>query len=413
MDISTPKRDFLKLALWAALCGASPAAFAAKSVLKNPCLSPALPEALAGSPILARVWEGLNPENVWDMHLHLTGMGDGNSGVVVGPKMKTLKHPFLNLQRLFYINGACAQHKGASVDENYVNHLVALVENMPKGFKTLLFAFDWFCDQKGDPVSSRSTFYVPNGYARRVAATYPHVFSWVASIHPYRKDAVKRLEAAVAGGAKAVKWLPAAQNIDPDSPSCDAFFEALAQLNIPLITHCGAEKATIAGNLEYLGNPLKLRRALDKGVRVVVAHCATHGSDEDLDKPGKRLASFALFSRMMDDPRWKDRLYGDISAITLRNRKPAVIKVLLARKDWHPRLLNGSDYPLPGIYPLMSAASLAREGLIPQEAVKTLELLRGHNPIYFDFALKRLMSRQGDAFLPQVFETRPFFEPTG
>ena len=33
-----------------------------------------------------------------------------------------------------------------------------------------------------------------------------------------------------------------------------------------------------------------------------------------------------------------------------------------------------------------------------------------HNPLYFDFALKRLLSWQGNTFSAQVFETRLFFE---
>ena len=40
---------------------------------------------------------------------------------------------------------------------------------------------------------------------------------------------------------------------------------------------------TLAGNPRRIGNPLRLRRALDAGVRVVVAHCASMGQDRDLD----------------------------------------------------------------------------------------------------------------------------------
>jgi mannonate dehydratase len=273
----------------------------------------------------------------------------------------------------------------------------------------MLLAFDWFCDENGKPVPEKSTFYVPNEYAREVASAHSGLFEWVASIHPYRPDAVDRLHAAAEGGARAVKWLPSAQNIDLSSPRCDAFYTALAQLKLPLITHGGAERATEAKELESFGNPLKARRALEAGVRVVIAHCAGDGEDDDLDNPGKRLPSFDLFARLMESPEWRTNLHGDISAILLRNRDTKIIKELLLREDWHTRLLNGSDYPLPGVMPLNSPARIAKEGLLPEEAVAPLETLRDHNPLYFDLVAKRLLSWQGKSFPAGVFETRGFF----
>jgi len=160
----------------------------------------------------------------------------------------------------------------------------------------------------------------------------------------------------------------------------------------------------------YFGNPLRLRRALDAGVRVVVAHCASHGEDEDLDKKGTRQSSFDLFARLMDRPEWKKNLFGDISATVLRNRKPEILKTLLMREDWHGRLLNGSDYPLPGILPLISLSRFVRHGLLPKESVDGLASLRQANALYFDLALKRSLAWQGKSFPAQVFETRAFFE---
>ncbi|MDR2112855.1 MAG: amidohydrolase family protein [Candidatus Accumulibacter sp.] len=403
------RRRFLTAAASLAMAGAAFCAHARRPFLLNPCRDPAL-DALTESPWLARVWEGLDPARVWDGHVHLAGIGDSANGLRIGPRLLSLWHPVLYGQRLFYLNAGCVSTEPGSVDENYARRLALLAQNVAPGFKTMLFAFDWYHDDSGHPVAGQSTFYVPDDYARRVAAARPDVFEWVASIHPRAPDAVDRLEAAAAQGAKAVKWLPAAQNIDPASKHCDAFFAALARLRLPLITHCGAEKAAQNASLEYLGNPLRLRRALDAGARVVVAHCATAGMDEDLDRPGTRRASFELFTRLMERPEWKDRLFGDISAIVLRNRKPEVLRVLLERDDWHERLLNGSDYPLPGILPLVSPAALARHGLLPREAVADLDTLREHNPLYFDLALKRALSWNGKSFPPRVFATRAFFE---
>lgn len=404
------RRRFFKTALLAA-AGILGATFVhtRKPFLLNPCRDPA-DAALTQNPWLTRIWQGLDPAKVWDCHVHLTGIGDSDQGLYVGKKLLSLWHPILYAQRLFYINAGCVSNQPGTIDENYAHRLFALASNMPAGFKAMLFAFDWYHDDNGQPVPELSTFYVPDAYARQMAKTHPDVFEWVASIHPYRPDAVDRLEAAAAQGVRAVKWLPAAQNIDPASKRCDAFFAALARLRLPLITHCGAEKAAQSASLEHFGNPLNLRRALDAGVKVVVAHCASYGEDEDIDKPGTRQASFDFFTRLMEQPEWKDNLFGDISAIVLRNRKPEIIRILLERNDWHGRLLNGSDYPLPGILPIISPAALASHGLLPEDAVAELETLREHNALYFDLALKRSLNWQGKTFPAGVFETRAFFE---
>lgn len=411
-SLNQSRRRFLKASLLAAVgVSCAIATHARKPFLLNPCLNPA-DAALYQSPWLARVWQGLDPAQVWDCHVHLAGIGDSGHGLHVGQKLESLWHPVLYGQRLFYMNAGCVSTEPGTVDENYVRRLALLVRNMPAGVKAMLFAFDWYHDDSGQPVSEASTFYVPDSYARQMAKEHPGVFEWVASIHPYRPDAVDRLEAAAAEGARAVKWLPAAQNIDPASERCDAFFAALARLRLPLIIHCGEEKAVQGVSLMALGNPLRLRRALDAGVKVVVAHCASHGEDEDLDRPGTWQKSFDLFARLMERTEWKNNLFGDISAIVLRNHKPEMIRTLLMREDWHGRLFNGSDYPLPGILPLVSLSRLVRYGLLPQERVADLEALREVNPLYFDLALKRSLNWQGKTFPARVFETRAFFEAT-
>ena len=54
-------------------------------------------------------------------------------------------------------------------------------------------------------------------------------------------------------------------------------------------------------------------------------------------------------------------------------------------------------------------AALARAGLLPKAAVHDLDILRQHNPLFFDFALKRLLRWQGHSFSPAVFATRRLF----
>lgn len=375
----------------------------------NPC-SGHLPDRLRDHPLLQEVWRGLDASQVWDGHVHLVGEGDGGDGAWISPAMDSLWHPVLRMQKAFYMNAACVKDVPGQLDRNYVARLTHLVEDMKPGFKVLLYAFDWYHDEHGRADRERSIFHIPNPYAAAVAHSHPESFEWAASIHPYRADCVDALHAAAQQGARAVKWLPSAMGIDPLSARCDRFYEALAASDMPIISHAGRELAVQGGNQDF-GNPLRLRRALDHGVRVVVAHCASDGDDHDIDQgaKGPRVRSFTLFARLMDEPRYMGKLYADISALTQLNRMWA-LKSVLRRGDWHPRLLNGSDYPLPGIMPLFSVTDMLHRELLDPDAVPFLQAIRAHNSLLFDFSLKRLLRFEKTRFPSSVFETRRFFE---
>lgn len=394
----------LFLAALAAAATPAVAGWVRKSPLGNPC-KPGLPDDAEVRALLARTWAGLDPARVWDVHTHLTGVGDGGKGVWISPEMASWKHPTQRARRDFLLNAACADAAPGAVDATYVAHFARLLDDHPAGARALLFAFDHYHDEQGRPFPKNSTFHVSNDHARDVARMRPDRFEWAASIHPYRGDGVAALEQAAAEGARAVKWLPTGQNIDPASPRCDRFYAALAHLDLPLISHAGAE-ATVKARHEAYGNPLRLRRALDAGVRVVAAHCASHG--EDRDERGRTLASFDLFTRLMDRPDYVGRLFGDLSAMTQLNRS-AQLKAVLARSDWHTRLLNGSDYPLPGARPLISLRKLALEGLLEADLIGPLDRLRNHNALLFDLALKRHLAWEGKRLPAGVFQTREFF----
>lgn len=406
------RRQFLKtlpvLGLGAASLSA--AAFWPEQGLLHECRS-GLPETVTRHPLMQAVWEGLDSHQVWDCHTHLVGSGDSGSGAWFSPEMDSVWHPLLRLQKLFYMNAGCVHQAPGQMDQSYIERLHNLMDGMAPGFKAILLAFDWRHDENGKPDPKHSIFHIPNAYAAEVARRYPAYFEWAASIHPYRADCEEALQQAVQDGARAVKWLPSAMGIDPASPRCDKFYRALAQSGLALISHAGRELAVQGGSQDD-GNPLKLRRAMDHGARVVVAHCASDGNDMDLDQGvhGPRLNSFELFARLMNEARYEKLVFADISALTQVNRAWA-LKAVLQRTDWHPRLLNGSDYPLPGVMPLFSAGKLAEMGLLDQAAVPWLKEVRAHNPLLFDFALKRLLRFEGQGFPVSTFETRRFFTP--
>jgi mannonate dehydratase len=123
--------------------------------------------------------------------------------------------------------------------------------------------------------------------------------------------------------------------------------------------------------------------------------------------------NFDLFSRMMDEPRYEGKLFGDISAMTQLNRLGKPLDTILRRREWHPRLLNGSDYPLPGVMPLFSVQEMAAQGYLEPQLVAPISVLRHHNPLLFDFVLKRHLRLDGQGFANSVFETGRTFARFG
>jgi mannonate dehydratase len=257
-----------------------------------------------------------------------------------------------------------------------------------------------------------SSFFIPNRYAADLAQRYPGRFEWICSVHPYRADAIDELQWSVRQGAPAVKWLPSAMGMDPMSPKCDPFYQALTRFNLPLLTHGGEEEAVASGATAEFNNPLRLRRPLDQGVRVIVAHCASLGDSIDTDHGpnGPRRQNFELFERLMNEARYERQLFGEISALIQANREESVVATLIRRVEWHPRLINGSDYPLPGVIPLISPRRFANEGFLTETQAQVLSEIRRYNPLLFDFVLKRSLVNDGHRFSPVVFESRRVFE---
>ena len=379
---------------------------AASRRIRNPCRG-RLPPDLAQHDRVLSALQGLDASRLLDTHAHLLGTGDAGSGCSVNPAMHQWWHPVEVLRRKVILNAACVPADAPSVDRAYVQRLLTLADDFPAGARWWLFAFEQAHDDAGQPQPDHSSFHVPDAYAAHIARQHPSRFDWVASIHPYRDDALARLDAALAAGAVAVKWLPSAMNIDLRDPRSRAFCERLAHAGRPLIVHCGEEKAVPGAGRDELGNPLLVRHALDSGTRVIVAHAASLGHADDIDKrSAPERPAFELFARLMDEPGYSGRLLADISAVFQANRTPKVWRTVLQREDWQPRLLHGSDHPLPGVMPLFSPARLQRAGLLDEADVALLLRLREHNPLLFDLVLKRRLRAGGAKLGAGVFEGR-------
>jgi len=384
-------------------------AHAALPGLDNPCRGK-LPQALAQHDLVRAAFEGLDPHALWDVHAHLLGTGDSGSGCTVHPSMSQWWRPIEVLRRQAILNAACVGSDAASVDLAYVERLLSLTHDFPAGARWLLFAFDHAHGDDGAAHPDTTTFHVPDRYARSVVTAHAERFGFVASIHPYAADAIERLNRAIADGALAIKWLPSAMNIDPRDPRCRPFYARLAASRVPLIIHFGEEQAVPGAGRNEFGNPLLARVPLEAGVRVVMAHCASLGHALDLDKPSApRVSAFDLFARLMDERAHEPLLLGDVSAVLQINRRTDIARTLIERDDWHARLLHGSDYPLPGIPILTRPQRLVDAGLLDARAVPLLLQVREHNPLLFDFMLKRSLRAGARGLSASVFDTRRHF----
>jgi uncharacterized protein len=379
---------------------------------------PADPDAPLSSEAAALVvaaWKGIDPARTLDAHVHLVGLGAGGTGCWTHPNTEQyLRHPITFTK--FYVYRLAAGVDGeVDTDRRYVQRLVSLMEpQQPRG-RLLLLPFDQVHDPDGTPRPELSQFFTPNDYALRVAREHPALFVPAASVHPYRRDAVDELNRCLEAGAVAVKWLPNSHRIDPSSPRCDALYRVLADRGVPIITHAGEEQAVEAEEAQRFGNPLHLRRALEAGVKVIVAHCASLGMDPDLDAPGDTkpwVPSFDLFLRMMGEERYRGRLFADLSALCQFNRCERPLREMLTRAELHGRCVHGSDYPLPAVNALVRTGKLESLGYLTADERRALNELDRHNPLLFDFTLKRtLRHREGDR--EHRFGAESFMVPPG
>ena len=398
------RRTALKLLGLSAVAGTGAAYWPDEGVF-NPCLIQKMPDHLMSHEIMQAAWDGIDSKYYIDTHAHMAGTGDSNSGIWLHPDMQNPLQVLHYVRFKFYLNAACVQDK-QNIDQQYVEHMLRLHRDFPSAAKFMLLAFDYHHDEQGEKVTDKTPFAVPNEYVAQLAKRYPQQFEWAASIHPYRKDCVTLLDWCVRHGARAVKWLPQMMGINPASKLCEQFYDALAKHDIPLLCHAGDEHAVAGVEAQSLGNPLLLRKPLEHGVKVIVAHCATMGSNVDIDK-GKQampVGNFQLFARMMDEPQYEGKLFGDISAIPQVNRYGPALGNIIYRQDWHHRLLNGSDFPLPGVMPMFSVKRIFKMGLLEEKQIEYIKEVRRYNPVLFDFVLKRSMRYKGMKLADSIFE---------
>ncbi len=364
--------------------------------------------------LIEQAFEGIDASQLRDYHTHMLGVNTEQNGNFVNEGWQSPFHGLIHYIQFEVYKSAAGITDVEQADEQYVSRLKNLIQYMPQHGKFGIMAFDYFHDEEGNPIKELSTFRVPNTYVIEKVKEHPNLFFPIISIHPYRKDAVDTLIYYAKEGVRFVKWLPNAMGIHPASKSMNdrlvAYYRVMHDYEMALITHTGDEKATEAEEFQNFGNPLFLKKPLDMGVKVIMAHVASLGECKEADAefctPGIPYIDLAI--GMLEDPKYQNLLFADISALTQDNRKDNLDKVL-ENEAIHSNLINGSDYPLPAVNIVIQTRTLESAGYITPEERESLNEIYDFNPLLFDFVLKRTLrhTKTGAKFPVSVFLEHP------
>lgn len=258
-----------------------------------------------------------------DIHIHL--LGSASEGCYISEAL--LRRPWWRL---------ISRRLGLNVENvgQYVERLASYIRESPIDIGVVL-AFDAIYDKHGER-DPRTSFYVPNDYALKVARQHRELLAGV-SINPNRRDALDELDRCIEAGAVLVKWLPNAQDIDPSDPRHKAFYRKLREGKMPLLSHVGSE-FTMRVARQDSGNPQKLRLALEEGTTVIAAHAGvSYGG-----------LSTRYLREWLALVRNYPNLYGDIAALSF-GLGGRYVRYLLQDEVARDRLVYGSDFPVPPI----------------------------------------------------------------
>jgi predicted TIM-barrel fold metal-dependent hydrolase len=264
-----------------------------------------------------------------DCHVHLAALPDGDNGCYISPKM--LKSP---LFRFLLWKHQLSPSNPREANRKYLDDLLTELRASRHVQKAVLLGMDGVYDQNGRLNQAHTDFLISNDYVLKTARAYPNEFLAGVSINPQRRDAVEEVHRCADAGASLVKVLPNAQQFNPADTRFKAFYRTLAERKLPFLSHVGYEFSLI-GKDQSLGDPDRLRLALDEGTAVIAAHACSYG-----------LIIYEKFLPTLRDlVKRYPYFYSDISALTLPNR----LRMLLHLRQYpevHERLLFGTDYPL-------------------------------------------------------------------
>jgi len=320
--------------------------------------------------------EPLPAASLVDLHCHVAGLGGGDSGCFVSERLRR------SWKVGFYFRsfGVSRQELEQQGDGLCADRLATMLGQSRHVGRAVVLALDGAVDDRGNLDAAHTEFYVPNEFVAALAASHTNLL-FGASINPYRPDALARLDRAAASRAVLVKWLPSIQLIDPADERLAPFYRRMAELQLPLLVHTGAEHSFTWSKDEY-ADPARLRLPLSLGVTVIAAHAAWPGC-HDGERDSDRLAAL-----MREYP----NLYADISSLTQINKLGA-LRSVLRRPEFRGRLVYGTDFPLINL-PIVSPWCFPLDLTLRQR----WQISRIENPWDRDVALKQTLGVPADVF---------------
>lgn len=286
---------------------------------------------------VAIVNEDLEQLTITDWHVHVAGLGYGNSDNFINDAMRN------NFRFKFFLKWMNVTEKELEQhgDQIVVARLNEKIEESRYIDQAIILALDGVIDEETRQLDKVATqFYVDNEFVANEVAKYPKLL-FGASINPGRDNSIALLEKVHRQGAVLIKWIPSIMHFDPADKKFEAFYRKMAELDMPLLTHTGMEKSFPNTN-DALADPRRLELALKLGVTVIAAHIATTGKSEGQDNFERILPMFDEYSN----------LYTDISSLTQINKLGYLARALKV-PGLTERMIYGSDWPLQS-FPLVS-----------------------------------------------------------
>ncbi len=280
----------------------------------------------------------LEEAHVIDWHVHVAGLGFGDSGNFINEEMRG------NFRFEFFLSWMDVTEEELKEygDQILIQKLNDKIVQSKYVDQAVILAMDGVIDEKTKILDHRKTqVYVSNKFVASQTARYPNLL-FGASINPNREDSLELLEEVYQQGAVLIKWIPNIMYIDPSDEKFIPFYKRMAELNIPLLTHTGMEKA-FANAKDHFADPRLLELPLRCGVTVIAAHIATTGESDDQD-------NFERILPMFDE---YPNLYTDISSLTQLNKLGYLAKAM-KQPGLTKRMIYGSDWPLSS-FPLVSS----------------------------------------------------------
>ena len=298
-----------------------------------------------------------------DMHFHVVGRGKDINQVDENVFFYPEDNNAFFTGVLYRLVEKYLGEAGADIDQSGTvdtNEYLILIEKHLGTSKEIdgvvLLGLDALYDPKSGKLDkTRTDLWVSNRFlAKRVRelndrllrednpGTREKKFYWGASVSPNRKDWAEEMEFVVNDpNAVLMKLIPSVQHLNLRDPQHKAYYESLAGNRIPLLCHVGPEYSFPEGMREQERDNFRfLHKALEHGVTVIAAHCATPVFPIDKNET----AEFGAFMRSANTG-GRIRLWGDTSAFSLLTRIPILEEILdTFPPEW---LVHGSDFPIP------------------------------------------------------------------